>query len=251
MEYVLKILISLILIIVLFPLNFVAANSEKSSKEIIEAAKSGDAESQATLGSTLISIEKYPEAIEWLTKAAEQDHVDSQLILSAMFAKGLGTNKDEKMAVYWLEKAAIAGSPQAQSQLGLSYSMGKGVEQDYKEAYKWLLKSAEQDYAKAQKLIGYMYFRGDGVNQDFDKAAAWMRKAANKGDLDSQEFLGMLSVMGEGNFVDYVEGYKWLNIAANQGSPEAIKNRAEIIEKMSPTQIKEGQKLSRNWKPEK
>jgi len=251
MGYILKILISLMFIAVLFPLSFVAANSEKSPKEIIEAAKSGDAESQATLGSTLFSIEKYPEALEWLTKAAEQGHVDSQLILFGMYAKGLGTKKDETNAVYWLHKAAIAGNPLAQSQLGLSYSLGKGIKQDYKEAYKWLLKSAEQNYTKAQNLIGYMYFRGDGVNQDFDKAAAWMRKAANKGDLDSQVFLGTLSLMGEGNFVDYIEGYKWLNIAANQGSPEAIKNRFEIIEKMSPKQIKEGQKLSRNWKPEK
>lgn len=249
MGYILKIIISLILIVVLFPLSFVAASSEMSPKEIIEAAKSGDAEAQAILGSTLISIEKYPEAIEWLTKAAEQGHVDSQTILFGMYAKGLGTKKDEKKAVYWLHKAAIAGDPLAQSELGLSYSLGKGVKQDYKEAYKWILKSAEQDYTKAQNLLGYMHFRGDGVNQDFDKAAAWMEKAANKGDLDSQVFLGMLSLMGEGNFVDYVEGYKWLNIAANQGSSEAINNRIEIIEKMSPEQIKEGQKLSRKWKP--
>lgn len=159
-----KICISLLLFYFLFPLTVVVANAEKAPKEIIEAAKNGDAESQATLGSTFISMEKYPEAIEWLTKAAEQNHVDSQLVLSSMYAKGLGTRKDEAKAVYWLHKASIAGDSQAQKQLGLSYLLGKGVEQDNNEAYKWILKSAEQDNTKAQNVIGYMYFRGDGLN---------------------------------------------------------------------------------------
>lgn len=57
--------------------------------------------------------------------------------------------------------------------------------------------------------------------------------------------------MGEGVPKDLVLAYMWANLAAAQGN-EMAKEARDVWEKqMTPAQIAEGQKLSRDWKPKK
>ena len=55
----------------------------------------------------------------------------------------------------------------------------------------------------------------------------------------------------EGVPQDYVEAYKWYNIAAAQGGEFAIENRHKIANNMTPSQIADGQRLSREFVPRK
>jgi TPR repeat protein len=50
---------------------------------------------------------------------------------------------------------------------------------------------------------------------------------------------------------DYVFAHMWSNLSAAQGHQDAAKNRDMVAMKMTPTQIAEGQKLAREWKPTK
>jgi hypothetical protein len=43
--------------------------------------------------------------------------------------------------------------------------------------------------------------------------------------------------------------YRWANLAAAQGHEDAAKRREYLAEKMTPEQIAEAQKLSRDFKP--
>ena len=48
---------------------------------------------------------------------------------------------------------------------------------------------------------------------------------------------------------DLVITYIWENLAADQGEEKAKKMRGLLEEEMTPAQIAEGQRLSREWRP--
>ena len=126
------------------------------------------------------------------------------------------------------------------------YAEGKGVEQNFKEAFKWYQKAADQGRAKAQNILGSMYAEGKGVEQDLKKALKCYQKAAEQGDATGQISLGLMYGLGKGTIQDYVTAYAWAEIAAANGDKNAPKFKLEFLEpKMTPAQIAEGQKLSR------
>ena len=57
--------------------------------------------------------------------------------------------------------------------------------------------------------------------------------------------LGLMSDNGEGVIEDDVEAYAWFNVAAAKGQKQAADNRDKIKKTMTPEQIAEGQKRSR------
>jgi hypothetical protein len=89
------------------------------------------------------------------------------------------------------------------------YHDGRGVPQDYKKTFEWFTKAAEQGNALAQLALGFMYHDGIGLPQD------------------------------------YVQAYKWFNLAAAQDNEDAKKSRDGLLKAMTPAQIAEGQRLSR------
>ena len=79
------------------------------------------------------------------------------------------------------------------------------------EETKSLIAMAEQVDAEAQNNMGGAYARGDGVPQDDVKA------------------------------------YAWLSVSSANEYEAASASRDEIAKNMTPEQITEGQKLSREW----
>ena len=148
-----------------------------------------------------------------------------------------------------LRTLAEQGDAAAQSNLGVSYAKGLGVPQDYAEAMKWFRKAAEQGNAPAQYNLGGSYKNGLGVPQDYKEAVKWYRKAAEQGFSQAQYNLGVSYAMGTGVPQDDVLAYIWLNLAGASGIKDATEAREAISETMTPEQIAEAQKLSREWKP--
>ena len=108
-----------------------------------------------------------------------------------------------------LRKKAEAGNADAQTSLGVRYNIGKGVSKDYKEAVKWFRKAAEQGYPNAQYFLGGMYLNGKGGPKD------------------------------------YIQAYAWWNLATSSGNEKAKKGRDSLERTMTPEQIAEAQKLSK------
>jgi hypothetical protein len=52
---------------------------------------------------------------------------------------------------------------------------------------------------------------------------------------------------GKGVPQDYVVAYMWFNLAATQGSEGAAQIRNNLAGLMTPAQITEGQRLTREW----
>jgi TPR repeat protein len=60
----------------------------------------------------------YDGALEYWTKAAELGDIRAHYLLSIMYGKGEGVEKDKKKGLYHLEQAAIGGDPYARYDLG-------------------------------------------------------------------------------------------------------------------------------------
>lgn len=75
---------------------------------ITSLASSGRAEAQYTLARLYLRgqgvNQDYSRAIEWLQRAARQQHADSQNQLGIIYTNGLGTEKNCKQAKYWFNQ---------------------------------------------------------------------------------------------------------------------------------------------------
>jgi TPR repeat protein len=189
----------------------------------------------------------YAEAVKWLRKAAEQGGAAAQYSLGVCYDRGNGVPQDYAEAVKWYRKAAAQGDPMAQYNLGVCYSRGRGVLQDYAEAVKWYRKAADQNVLAAQYNMGLCYHDGRGALQDYVEAVKWFHKAAEQGDAAAEYDLGFMCAEGRGVAKDSVEAYKWYDLAAQQNESNAIQIRDSIALSMTPLQIAEGQRLSREF----
>ena len=129
------------------------------------------------------------------------------------------------------------------------YEAGNEVPKDLAQAVRWHRKAADQGYSAAQSSLGSMYAFGEGVPKDAVEAAQWYRRAAEQGDAMGQFNLGGRYVDSEGVPKDFVIAYMWFNLAAAQDDSEARARRDYIERQMTPGQIAEAQRLSREWKP--
>ena len=170
-----------------------------------------------------------------------------------MLAKAADLNKglnaalkgDFATALEELQPLAEAGNARAQRFLGGMHLNGFGTPQDYQQAFSWYQKAAEQGDAQAQRDLGWIYEQGLGLPQDYKQALTWYQKAAEQGNIGAQSQLGLMHHEGKGTPQNFVLGYMWYNISAANGSEVAIKNRDLLLNRMTPAQIQEGQRLSR------
>lgn len=229
------------------------------------------------------TAQNHAKAVEWLNKAAGQSNAAAELSLGLHYQNGDGVAQDYAEAVKWLRKAAEQGWPAAQYSLGVCYERGHGVAQSYSNAFNWYTKAANQGDAMAQYNLGVCYALGNGVTQDYSQAVKWYRKAADEGQMAAQYSLGVCYHEGrgiqaswvdainwfhsaaeqghpaaqfnlaymyaEGQAVDkdLVEAYKWYDLAAQQNEPNAAQRRDMIAQEMTPLQVAEGQRLSREF----
>ena len=152
-------------------------------------------------------------------------------------------------AMNWYRMAADQGDADAQNSVGLMYLLGRGVPQNDAEAVRWLRMAADQGLAEAQFVLGFLYSKGRGVPQNDTEAVRWYRMAADQGNSQGQLSLGHRYLHGEGVPTNYVEAYKWFALSAAQGNVFASTPRDFVLEKMTPAQIAEGQRLVAAWRP--
>jgi TPR repeat protein len=85
--------------------------------------------------------------------------------------------------------------------------------------------------------------------RDYSTAVRLIRPLAEQGDATAQYNLGAFYDNGLGVPQDKVSAYMWLNLSAAQGRAGAAAFRDLIARYMTPEQISEAQKRSREWKP--
>ena len=125
----------------------------------------------------LYDNELYTESFELFLDLAKQGNIDSIKVVAGMFAHGMGTEKNDKLAFFWYEKLAKIGDEESQYYYGI-YLLSENKKE---KGIHWLLTSAENNYAEAQYCLGAYYFYGNHVEINKDKAISLYKKAALNG----------------------------------------------------------------------
>ena len=77
----------------------------------------------------------------------------AQTNVAQFYFSGIGTAKDEAVALYWFRQAAEQGDARAQYNLGVMLLRGLGTMPNREEALLWLHRAAEQGHPQAQTLM--------------------------------------------------------------------------------------------------
>lgn len=144
------------LIVCVFVLSGTAmTHAEEAAQKtpIKESAEQGNALAQAQLGALfLLGRDGYEvnlqEAAAWMLKAAEQGLLEAEVVVAAMYDRGLGMPQDVKKATQWYEKAAAKGHGASLAILGKNEAAKGSVAFNYQAVR---LKAATQipnEYAK-------------------------------------------------------------------------------------------------------
>lgn len=145
--------------------------------------------------------------------------------------------------------AAAASAARADYQQGLS-AFGEGR---FEVAIEEFFDLAERGHPGAEFMLGVMYFNGAGVAQDSQIAAIFFYQAAQQGEAGAQLALGSIYIRGVGVGQDLVQARTWLSLAAINGTDElqrqaiALRDATSLL--MTPEEIAEAGRLTRNWGP--
>lgn len=136
-----------ILLALAFIVSAMSMNAQQWSKELVKAAKNGDAEAQYQVGLCYYEgngVEKdEKKAAEWFFKSMNLGNDEARTKFYSFWSKPL-------------EKMAKKGDAEAQHYLGLCYYNGSGIAQDKEIAGEWFMKSYKNGNIEARKIL-YSY----------------------------------------------------------------------------------------------
>lgn len=121
--------------------------------DIRATAEQGNAKAQAKLGALYLlgreGVEKDEKlAAEWMEKAANQGIVDAQVVMGALYDRGLGVVSDRDKASQWYEKAAAKGHGTSLAILGRNDAAKGSVQFNYQAMRLSAARSIPVEYAK-------------------------------------------------------------------------------------------------------
>lgn len=158
---------------------------------------------QFVYGCDLLNEGKTQEALEWLEKAAQQNHLTALHDLNVIWFEGLyGLEKDEKKGLQYLMKGVNLGAVDAMCDLGERLLNGSGMKRDYKKGKEWIEKAASLGSERAKHVL----------SEYLDEDKNWYNR-----------HMGQAYVEMRGVMADYMQrkGYdvsklKWLNTGISQ-----------------------------------
>ena len=125
----------------------------QSVEEIKQLAKQGNALGQAKfaslhiLGRNGVEVDNQV-AMEWMKKAANQQLVEAQVVVAAMYDRGMGVKADKKQATQWYEKAAKQGHGTSLAILGRNPTAKGSVKFGYQGMRLNAARAIPKEYAK-------------------------------------------------------------------------------------------------------
>ncbi len=123
------------------------------AETVKELAEQGNALAQAKLASLYLLgreglAQDDAKAAEWMEKAANQKVIDAQVVMGAMYDRGLGVTADRGTATHWYEKAAAQGHATSLAILGKNEAAKGSVQFNYQAMRLSAARSIPSEYAK-------------------------------------------------------------------------------------------------------
>ncbi|KAI8903223.1 hypothetical protein EDD86DRAFT_215632 [Gorgonomyces haynaldii] len=170
---------------------------DNGHSEICKLLLESNAEALYDLGLKHYSQKEFTLAFEYLSKAAQMDHILAQSRLGYMYDYGLGTKIDFERAMHWHLKAS-SKNHDSMAWVGWLHLNGQGTRTDYEEAKRWFEKSVAGGSGVGWHAIGYLYQFGMGYSVDYAKALECYLKASDLGNAEAQCAIGLLYMKGLG-----------------------------------------------------
>lgn len=122
-------------------------------EDIKQQAEQGQSLAEAKLASAYLlgreGLEKdEAKAAEWMEKAARQGLVDAQVVMGALYDRGMGVVSDRDKATQWYEKAAAQGHTTSLAILGRNDVAQGSVQFNYQAMRLSAARSIPTEYAK-------------------------------------------------------------------------------------------------------
>ncbi len=140
-------------------------------------------------GSTPVNL---PDAVKFLTRAADKGQAVAQYRLGTLYERGQGVAADTIKAMHWYDLAADQGNRKAMHNLAVAYASGPAGQRNMTLAAHWFAKAAALGLADSQFNLAVLYERGEGVSQSLTDAYKWYAIAALSGDAEAKARLGVL-----------------------------------------------------------
>ena len=147
-----------------------------------------------------ITNNNFIEAHKLLTPLAEENNVEAQTLLGALYVNGQGVEKDFEKGLSLIMKAAnqgfkvarvmalklhidlaIEGDTTAMYNVGYMCLNGWGGEHNVRSCLRWLENAAKGGHEKSAEILSRIYTKGMfGVTPDEGKATYWSKRAKTK-----------------------------------------------------------------------
>ena len=220
--------------IYLFGLGTVAKDEFKAVEYFTKASENNDVNAIVLLANCYrngVGCDKDDEkAFELISKIKDSGHPSAYKVYADCLFFGNGVEANPKKAFEYYQKASKAGEVSAIFMLGTLYHEGKGVPVDNKKALEYFLKAAEFNLPDALKNVAYFYQNGIGVEKDFLKEAEFMKKYADTGSAEGLFLYGNLCLDGNRKLYRYAEGIEYLKRAVQLKEPRATHMVGRIYE---------------------
>ena len=168
-----------------------------------------------------------------LLREAAEESAYAQFKLGMMYVYGDTVPEDNGKAVELLTKAADQGHVEATYNLGICYHYGHGVEADRQRALILYLFSAGKVYAKGMHLVGRFYFHGWCVKQNYAEAIRWFEESDKRNDPTTCGFnscyLGVCYAKGYGVEANAEKARTYFKKALAEGGADAEKKIKELM----------------------
>ena len=169
----------------------------KAGERVIQMANAGNPIALTILGLRALdgtngAAVNLPDAVKYLTQAAEKGQAVAQYRLGTLYERGQGVPADAAKAARYYEMAANQGNRKAMHNLAVSFASGTARGKNMAEAARWFAKAAALGLSDSQFNLAVLYERGDGVPQSLLDAYKWYSIAAASGDTESKSRLAVL-----------------------------------------------------------
>ncbi len=181
------------------------------------------------LSVTVSNVAVAGDSVDLIINAAKSGDAESQYFLAKLYETGAGDlEKDSTKALYWLKKAGEAGNLDALCDIAKHYLEGTdGYPKDFEKAFSLLQENARKKHPASMREIGRLYDQGFAgfVMQDERQAFDWFLRAADVDDSLAAVYLGYYYEMGKGGLKqDYAKAMTWYQKGVSQLQPSAMNN---------------------------
>ncbi|HEU0161078.1 MAG TPA: hypothetical protein VFQ69_01630 [Rhizomicrobium sp.] len=174
-----------------------APRAPASGDRVIQMANAGNPIALTILGLRALdgtngTAVNLPDAVKFLTQAAEKGQAVAQYRLGTMYERGQGVPADGARAAQWYERSANQGNRKAMHNLAVAHASGAAGKKNMAEAARWFARAAGLGLSDSQFNLAVLYERGDGVPQSLLDAFKWYSIAAAAGDSESKQRISVL-----------------------------------------------------------